>query len=121
MAFCEMVYGQLGAAGRIDALHALHEISPLANGTSGTLPLIAFFSGPSATGQTYPAFDPYFRAALGIAEVAMDDIEMPDEDDDDVANSELAEALVRLCPHLAPEIEHRSGTSAYGRGKLTLH
>ena len=58
---------------------------------------------------------------LGIAEIAVDDVEMPDEDDDDLADSDLAEALVRLCPHLSPEPEQQIGAVLSSRAKSTLH
>ena len=56
-----------------------------------------------------------------IAEIAVDDVEMPDEDDDDLADSDLAEALVRLCPHLSPEPEQQIGTVLSSHAKSTLH
>ena len=49
----------------------------------------------------------------------MDDSEDPD--DDSQTNSDLAEALIRLCPHLAPELERQIGVVVFGGVKVTVH
>jgi hypothetical protein len=43
------------------------------------------------------------------------------DDDEDQTNSELAEALIRLCPHLSPELQQAVVEVVQEATKVTLH
>ena len=48
----------------------------------------------------------------------MDDDE---NDEDEQVNGDLADALIRLCPHLAPELERQIEVVVSGCVKPTVH
>jgi hypothetical protein len=53
----------------------------------------------------------------------MEDFETPrlNADDDADANSDLAAALIRFCPHLSPDLRKATYLAARGGTGFTLH
>jgi len=51
----------------------------------------------------------------------MDDFEICSEGDDDEADTELAEALIRLCPHLSPDTDRPVGSAITEPTKSAFH
>jgi hypothetical protein len=51
----------------------------------------------------------------------LEDFEVSEQDDDEQANSDLAVALIRLCPHLSPDLQVATYMMVLAGIRRTLH
>ena len=50
----------------------------------------------------------------------MDDFDASDDENNDQIDSDFAEAFIRLCPHLLPDLQEATDTATVGEPRLTL-